>query len=484
MGSLEKFQAARSTSKEDITLIKVTLQKLGMVEKAELELGDLTIICGENNCGKTYATYALYSALKYLRSAISVISIDDNFVNELIDKGTTVISLSAFFNTLPEIVRSASKKYSKELPRVFASKTDHFAGSRFCLDISSPPISLYKNITRTWSFGRKASWIFRFSAEKMEVQIQTATEWPGNEPRFRLIARNVVENAIRHYLLHPIVPDVYISSTERTGVVMFQRELDFTRNRLIDALGDKTRNLSSELLFSEFRGDYPVPVRENVDFIRSLQSIENNDGIIKLHPEIGVALSEIVGGTYKASKDGFITYTPAKAKRNMKLGLSESSSSVRALLDISFYLRNVAKPGDLLMIDEPELNLHPSNQRKLARLLARLVNVGVKVFMTTHSDYIVKEINTLLLLNQEGAIYSKIAEEEKYSKDELLDASKIRVYIAKKCMLKKDGNKRRSLCHSFVPARLSQETGIYVESFDKTIDEMNRIQDRILWEAQ
>ena len=51
------------------------------------------------------------------------------------------------------------------------------------------------------------------------------------------------------------------------------------------------------------------------------------------------------------------------------------------------------------MVDEPELNLHPENQRRMARLFARLVNVGVKVFVTTHSDYIVKELNTLILLN-------------------------------------------------------------------------------------
>ena len=135
------------------------------------------------------------------------------------------------------------------------------------------------------------------------------------------------------------------------------------------------------------------------------------------------------------------------------------------------------------MIDEPELNLHPSNQRKLARLLARLVNCGVKVFMTTHSDYIVKEINTLLLLKQQGEYFKKIAEEEKYAQEELLDASKVRVYIAEERLMKKEGNSRKTLCHSFSPAPLSQSMGIEVRSFDETIDEMNRIQDRILWEA-
>lgn len=462
----------------------MTLQKIGTIEKAKLELGDLTIICGNNNYGKTYATYALYGALKYLRSAFSVVSADSKYIEELLDKGTTVISLIHAFESLPKTVRAATESYSKSLADVFASKSDHFADSRFFLDIPIPERTMYANADRYWSYGRKARWHFSFDASKMEVVVQTVSEWQEGEPRIHQITRSVIEDAIRDYLLRPIIPDVYISSTERTGVVMFHRELDFTRNRLLEALGGKARNLAPDLLYSEFHGDYPVPVRENVDFIRNLPNIEKTESrLSQAHPEIIQALSEIIGGSYKASKDGFITYIPAKCGRGIKLGLAESSSSIRALLDVTFYLKNAAEPGDLFMIDEPELNLHPSNQRKLARLLARLVNCGVKVFMTTHSDYIVKEINTLLLLKQQGENFKKIAEEEKYAQEELLDASKVRVYIAEERLMKKEGNSRKTLCHSFSPAPLSQSIGIEVRSFDETIDEMNRIQDRILWEA-
>ena len=39
--------------------MKVTIKHLGALDQAEFSLGDLTIICGCNNTGKTYATYAL-----------------------------------------------------------------------------------------------------------------------------------------------------------------------------------------------------------------------------------------------------------------------------------------------------------------------------------------------------------------------------------------------------------------------------------------
>ena len=44
------------------TPLTFTFKNIGPIEKAELELGDLTIIAGRNNTGKTYLTYTLYGA--------------------------------------------------------------------------------------------------------------------------------------------------------------------------------------------------------------------------------------------------------------------------------------------------------------------------------------------------------------------------------------------------------------------------------------
>ena len=161
--------------------------------------------------------------------------------------------------------------------------------------------------------------------------------------------------------------------------------------------------------------------------------------------------------------------------------MDESSSAVRSLLDIGFYLRHVAQPGDLLMVDEPELNLHPENQRRVARLFARLVNLGVKIFITTHSDYIIKELNTLIMLKHGKPHLKRIAEKEGYLAEELLLADKIKVYIAEEASLLLDGNKNKSKCQTLIPADISQEFGIEARSFDTTIETMNRIQEEIVW---
>jgi ABC-type multidrug transport system ATPase subunit len=160
--------------------------------------------------------------------------------------------------------------------------------------------------------------------------------------------------------------------------------------------------------------------------------------------------------------------------------MGESASSVRSLLDVGFYIRHLAKPGDILMIDEPELNLHPANQRLMARLLARLVNAGVRVFITTHSDYILKEFNTLIMLNNGGTVAKRVMEEHRYDEKELLNAAKIRAYIAGEDLLKIDSVSRRQKCHTFIPTPIDKY-GIKIESFDTTINLMNAIQEELVF---
>ena len=138
----------------------------------------------------------------------------------------------------------------------------------------------------------------------------------------------------------------------------------------------------------------------------------------------------------------------------------------------------------MLMVDEPELNLHPENQRRVARLFARLVNLGIRVFITTHSDYLIKELNTLIMLNHDKKHLKQIMQNEGYNKEELLKAEQVRVYIAEEKLVKKPGNKKRSRCLTLVPADIDPELGIEARSFDTTIDEMNRIQESILFSGE
>jgi predicted ATP-dependent endonuclease of OLD family len=87
--------------------------------------------------------------------------------------------------------------------------------------------------------------------------------------------------------------------------------------------------------------------------------------------------------------------------------------------------------GDFIIIDEPELNLHPDNQILIARFLGRLVNKGFKVIASTHSDYIIREINTLIMLTSPNEKSAELMKKYGYSKNQLLKPEQIGALLFK-----------------------------------------------------
>lgn len=69
---------------------------------------------------------------------------------------------------------------------------------------------------------------------------------------------------------------------------------------------------------------------------------------------------------------------------NVGFGVSYSLSVVTALLS--------AKPGALIMIENPEAHLHPEGQSKLAELMCLVAQRGIQVIVETHSDHIINGV--------------------------------------------------------------------------------------------
>ena len=66
----------------------------------------------------------------------------------------------------------------------------------------------------------------------------------------------------------------------------------------------------------------------------------------------------------------------------------------------------------------------------MARLLVRCVQAGLKVLITTHSVYLVKELNNLVMLSRDFDGKQELLKKLKYDADDFLDPSQIRAYVA------------------------------------------------------
>ena len=461
--------------------MKIIVENLGVLRQAEFEIGDLTLICGSNNTGKTYATYALYGFLSRW-SRILEFNISTSQINTLLDEGVLRIDITSHIDNLSNVLSIGCQNYSLQLPKIFAAKAEYFKNSHFQIELQPEAMSMVVNKVFERKIGLNKteflSLVKRDGEKTLTVSLLVDAR-ADEVPPLDLI-KDMISNALVEIILGHVFPDPFIASTERTGAAIFRKELNFARNRLLEEMTRVGKDIDPmELLFKSYN-DYALPVKANADFIRQLETISKEDSVLaKSYPQLLNDFSDIIGGEYIASSNDTIYFRPSKTQ--LKFTMGESSSAVRSLLDLGFYLHHVAEIGDLLIVDEPELNLHPENQRRVARLFARLVNLGIKVFITTHSDYIVKELNSLIMLNHDRPYLRRIAEEEGYQSDELLSANKVKVYIAKKAKIKLKNNVRKSLCPTLVEADINPQYGVEAPSFDETINTMNEIQNAIIW---
>ena len=151
----------------------------------------------------------------------------------------------------------------------------------------------------------------------------------------------------------------------------------------------------------------PLPVLSGVlaDFLMQLVMLDNSP---RRPRSSGERLSErlerdmLQGRIINESSDvGYpvFSYRP-EGWEDEDIPLMRSSSMVSELAPVVLYLRHVVRPGDVLVIEEPESHLHPTMQVEFVRQLAGLVRSGVRVMLTTHSEWVLDELANLVRLSE------------------------------------------------------------------------------------
>lgn len=468
-----------------------------MLDEAEFEVGDLTLICGENNTGKTYATYSLYGYLDYIGNSVGyiILNIIQSQASDIsIEDGSKIkVSSSTMESIIARLSQTIKQEYKKNLVEILAGKEGDFNNSSFNMDTAEDITSYIKNIEKEntkkevlnfFSYSRqfelleanKEYFLFDFKQIRILLNQKEVKDINARKQGLLLI--------LFDYIISNFYPNVFILSAERTGATMFQKELDVNKNEIVEQISRVSVKDIEETVFNVLNtrySRYPKPVKDNIYFVRELDEVAKQTSFIKkgekenaLHKEIIELLYQVVGGKYIVSPEG-IEFAPGAKQRitKGKFLVQRASSSVRSLLMLNYYVLHRAQVGDILMIDEPELNLHPKNQILIARLLTLLVNAGIKVFITTHSDYIVRELsNCIMLKNLSNEQIKKLAKQG-YSKEYGLESKKVKAYLAENI---KGKNTLRA-------AKITQEQGIFMETFDEPIDLQNENQGLIFEEA-
>lgn len=160
-----------------------------------------------------------------------------------------------------------------------------------------------------------------------------------------------------------------------------------------------------------------------VDFLQRLILFKETVGREDLMTNIADALErDALSGNIRTTESqggGYPEFVYRPRESQVDIRLTRASSMVTELVPIVLFLRGIISRGDMLIIEEPEAHLHPSAQTQMARTLASLVRAGVKVIVTTHSDWLLMEIANLM---REGELkeISELHEGDKAGSDALL----------------------------------------------------------------
>jgi hypothetical protein len=464
--------------KKEGVIMKLSFENLGALDHGELELAELSILCGHNNTGKTSVTYALYCLLQAWRSLMRIdLQVE---LHTLSQKGVVQIDVDAkIVQAWPAISQQVLTDLAQMLPTMMASHAALFAHTRLDWQVS---------IDDQWQ--RDA---FRQELRNGQGNLLIGMSKPANSPVLEISATNLSKELIGSHGIHDFLsdalvnlvltntmPDVFIASSERTGASLFHRDL--AQSHLF---GYGTNVLHQERIpyGAVQKKGYPRPVDDNVRFTHALPANDQDRGpLAQAHPELLDAFAIIAGGQYATNGAGVTWFQPANTE--LKLGLAETSSAVRSLLIIWYWLKYQARIGSMLMIDEPELNLHPDNQRRFARFLARLVNVGVRVFITTHSDTIIREFNTLLMLSRNLPHYADVRKKHGYAQAECLQVAQVVLYATGDVKCDTDAVKAKRARATLIKVTPDPQLGLDVQTFDQTIIAMNQMQDEIRYGAE
>lgn len=412
--------------------MKLDIKNLGYVKSVQLDLDkDLTILCGPNNTGKTYVAYAVYGLMKY-RSQIPKIKMISDALEMLVEKAQVDLDIIEILEeSKTNFLNVVGEKYASQIHRVFASNEESFSNTNLKIeleDIAQLKKEIYGiKIHQVLSIGnaftakitkeKGTSVIKCLLIEEENVKEEYLNEIPTS---FWL---GFIEDRLYDAIIRIIFPKPYIVPAERNAINIFSKELSLKRNVLVDKLLElNEEGLKDDPfdLINRRATRYPMPIRDSLEISEDLNNYKKTKSDFEYFAaEIE---REILKGQVLISKDGDVQFKPEKSD-SLKLPIHLSASVVKSLSNLVIYFRHIATKGDFIIIDEPELNLHPDNQVIIARIIAKIVNKGFKVLISTHSDYIVRELNNLIMLNEKPALQKKY--KDYYSQDTLLDYKKV-----------------------------------------------------------
>ena len=432
----------------------IKVDDFGPIASAEVALTPLTVLIGANNTGKSYLALAIYSLTRAIwgagprngtsslfglagwpssdRSAYSRFNHIMEESAESFPEYSKIVSGETKFGDWPHSVRQwllqqsrswsplFSEELNNELRRCFgASLTD--LGRR----MPGPDNGDFRIEIRDDATG--FNWGIRSEADELITHRWQPTEPDPSTilPAMRTMRRSTLgreTNRLASYLLNAYSRVLFESFTfpshylpaSRTGILV----------------GHKTL---SSLIVASASAAWIQPLEIDrlpgvvTDLVRSLLLLDVSDTTSpELQPIVDFLETRVAKGRVDIQRQSsgypaIIYSTDAGVFQ-----LHQVSSTVSEIVPLIIFLKYYVNHGDLVILEEPESHLDAANQRNVARAISMMVNAGIRVLVTTHSDIFLNQIVNLVQASQ---VAPDQYEEFIYDESELLNPGDVSAYL-------------------------------------------------------
>jgi predicted ATPase len=363
--------------------MKVTLKNIGLVESAEINIGGLTVITGHNSVGKSYIGKAIYSLVK---------ADNENFKdeNEELKLG---LSLGRSLIKLLLINVTKTQEEDDNFLNIYSSWLDQNNFNQLYLEI----LKFIKELKVEFPNLTNDSEI-----KAIIKEIEETIYAPSNKSQISLLGHD--------FLIKSIFKGEYnnILSPNKAAIIRFS----IKNQQLLETKVEN--NQTSSFVSNNFIPYKNITLIETPIILSLVSYIRDNLAFSEkrssLLPQYIVDLvQKLVEGGYDTPTDNSL-YNSIIKTISGQLTVDNNQVVYKDEAKNSYNINNVASgiksfgiiqlllaggsinPNSILIIDEPEVHLHPEWQLEYAKLLVELVKNDIPVIVTSHSPYFVEAL--------------------------------------------------------------------------------------------
>lgn len=262
--------------------------------------------------------------------------------------------------------------------------------------------------------------ILCYQTKKGEEYIELSIEFDTSEFKYKSIEyssdnrdKSTIEGSINHPINSFIKESLFSERCQYLAAERIEPEEDYPRFNGDEKIGK--RGQFAPHFLAEY-GSTEIPIKalslkERPDSYSLINQV--TDWLGEISDSIKVQVNENLKSN-RIELSYFYQYqdgTPSQNHKpqNVGYGITHTLPIIVAILS--------AKPGDLIIIENPETQLHPRSQSKLGKLFSRAAENGIQLFIETHSDHI---LNGLRISVKNNEIDKDKIEVFYFSKDEKL----------------------------------------------------------------